>query len=52
MKSRKLFETRKEENERKKGKIRDKIEEHKGILKRDMEQLAKCGEVQKCSWEI
>ena len=33
----------KEENERKKGKIRDKIEEHKGILKRDMERLAKCG---------
>ena len=33
----------KEGNERKKGKIRDKIEEHKGILKRDMERLAKCG---------
>ncbi|SCJ96612.1 Uncharacterised protein [uncultured Eubacterium sp.] len=33
----------KEENERKREKIRDKIEEHKGILKRDMERLAKCG---------
>lgn len=33
----------KEENERKKGKIKDKMEEHKGILKRDMERLAKCG---------
>ena len=33
----------KEENERKKEKIKDKIEEHKGILKRDMERLAKCG---------
>ena len=33
----------KEENERKREKIRDKIEEHKGILKRDMERLVKCG---------